>query len=181
MVSGAIGSTIRPRPFEAMVIDSKLQQEVAELGDLSRDELAARWIKTYGCPPPSGVRRELLVRAAAWHLQAKRLGGLSTETKKRLAEAVLEVGINGQTKGRDSASGTSNDMRGAGKNAGAASRSRRSLSKGARLLRDWNGKTHIVDVTAEGFLFEGKLHRSLSAIAREITGAHWSGPRFFGL
>lgn len=164
-----------------MVIDSKLQQEVAALGDLSRDELAARWIKTYGCTPPSGVRRELLVRAAAWHMQAKRLGGLSTETMKRIAEAVREVGIDGPTKALNSASGTSNDMQGAGKNAGTASKSRRSLSKGVRLLRDWNGKTHVVDVTAEGFLFEGKLHRSLSAIARKITGAHWSGPRFFGL
>lgn len=164
-----------------MVIDSKLQQEVAALGDLSRDELAARWIKTYGCPPPSGVRRELLVRAAAWHLQAKRLGGLSTEAKKCLAEAVREVGKNEQTKAPNSVSGTSKDKHGAGKNAGAALKSRPSLSKGVRLLRHWNGRTHIVDVTAEGFLFEGKLHRSLSAIAREITGAHWSGPRFFGL
>lgn len=181
MASGAIGSTTRPRLIEAMAIDSKLQQEVAALGDLSRDELAGRWIKTYGCPPPSGVRRELLVRAAAWHLQAKRLGGLSTETKKRLAEAVREVGTNGQAKPSNPASGKSHEMHGAGKNAGTASKSRRSLSKGARLLRDWNGKTHIVDVTAEGFLFEGKIYRSLSAIAREITGAHWSGPRFFGL
>lgn len=164
-----------------MAIDPKLEQEVAALGALSRDELAARWIKTYGCPPPSGVRRELLVRAAAWHLQAKRLGGFSTETKKRLAEAVRQVGINGSGRASGSASEISNEMNGAGKIAGAALKPRRSLSKGVRLLRDWNGKTHIVDVTAGGFLFEGKLHRSLSAIAREITGAHWSGPRFFGL
>ncbi|MER8577670.1 DUF2924 domain-containing protein [Mesorhizobium sp. M1423] len=164
-----------------MIIDPKLQQEVAALGDLSRDELVARWSKTYACPPPSGVRRELLVRAAAWHLQANRLGGLSIETKKRLAEAVRQVGINGSGSASGSASATSNEMHRADKNTGAASKPRRSLSKGTRILRDWNGKTHIVDVTAEGFLFEGQLHRSLSAIARKITGAHWSGPRFFGL
>ncbi|MBE1707072.1 MULTISPECIES: DUF2924 domain-containing protein [Mesorhizobium] len=164
-----------------MVIDSKLQQEVAALGDLSRDELAARWIKTYGCSPPSGVRRELLVRAAAWHLQAKTLGGLSPETKRRLAEAARQFGINGSGRAAGSAPETSNEMHGDGKQAVPISKPRRSLSKGARLLRDWNGKIHIVDVTAEGFLFEGKIYRSLSAIARRITGAHWSGPRFFGL
>ncbi|MER8743131.1 DUF2924 domain-containing protein [Mesorhizobium sp. M1004] len=164
-----------------MAIEPKLQLEVAALGDLSRDELVARWIKIYGCPPPSGVRRDLLVRAAAWHLQAKRLGGLSPETKRRFAEAVRQVGINGSGTASGSASVTSNEMQGDGKNADPAAKQRRSLSKGARLLRDWNGKTHVVDVTAEGFLFEGKSYRSLSAIARKITGAHWSGPRFFGL
>ncbi|MER8828576.1 DUF2924 domain-containing protein [Mesorhizobium sp. M0938] len=163
-----------------MAIDIKIEQEVAALGDLSRDELAARWIKIYGCPPPSGVRRELLVRAVAWHLQAKRLGGLSTETKRRLAEAVRQVGINGSGRASGSVPETSNGH-GDCKNADPASKPRRSLSKGTRLLRDWNGKTHIVDVTAEGLLFEGKIYQSLSAIARKITGAHWSGPRFFGL
>ena len=48
-------------------------------------------------------------------------------------------------------------------------------------MREWNGKTHVVDVVDRGFVFDGKSYRSLSAIARRITGAHWSGPRFFGL
>jgi hypothetical protein len=54
------------------------------------------------------------------------------------------------------------------------------LQPGGRYLRVWNGVTHVVDVTAEGYLWKGQHHRSLSAIARAITGAHWSGPRFFG-
>ncbi len=58
---------------------------------------------------------------------------------------------------------------------------RSSVSPGTRLVRDWNGKTHIVDVIEEGFVFQAKVHKSLTAIARQITGAHWSGPRFFGL
>lgn len=49
------------------------------------------------------------------------------------------------------------------------------------MLREWNGVTHVVEVTETGFLWNGETWRSLSAIAREITGAHWSGPRFFGL
>ncbi|RJT27523.1 DUF2924 domain-containing protein [Mesorhizobium waimense] len=52
---------------------------------------------------------------------------------------------------------------------------------GSRLMREWNGRMHIVDVIDEGFMLDGKTNRSLSAVARRITGAHWSGPRFFGL
>ena len=52
---------------------------------------------------------------------------------------------------------------------------------GARLIREWNGKEHVVDVTEEGYLWNGKAWRSLSAIAKEITGTKWSGPRFFGV
>lgn len=55
------------------------------------------------------------------------------------------------------------------------------LKPGGRLLREWNGVTHVVDVTENGFVWHGETWRSLSVIAREITGAHWSGPRFFGL
>jgi len=58
---------------------------------------------------------------------------------------------------------------------------RRKLVPGARLLRDWNGRTHAVDVTESGYLYKGETYRSLSTIVRRITGAHWSGPRFFGL
>ena len=55
------------------------------------------------------------------------------------------------------------------------------LRPGGRLVREWNGVSHVVDVTVDGYLWNGARHRSLSAIARAITGAHWSGPRFFGL
>ncbi len=55
------------------------------------------------------------------------------------------------------------------------------LQSGARLVREWNGSTHVVDVVEGGFIWNGDRHRSLSAIARTITGARWSGPRFFGL
>ncbi|BDW86550.1 hypothetical protein MACH21_27270 [Roseicyclus marinus] len=55
------------------------------------------------------------------------------------------------------------------------------LKPGGRLLREWNGVTHVVEVVENGYLWNGQRWRSLSVIAREITGAHWSGPRFFGL
>jgi len=60
-------------------------------------------------------------------------------------------------------------------------RNRQALQVGSRLLREWNGITHSVEVTDRGFAWNGKTYRSLSVIARTITGAHWSGPRFFGL
>lgn len=55
------------------------------------------------------------------------------------------------------------------------------LLTGGRLLREWNGVTHVVEVTDDGYRWNGRTHRSLSSIARAITGARWSGPRFFGL
>ena len=56
-----------------------------------------------------------------------------------------------------------------------------SLKPGARLVREWHGRTHTVTVTEDGFEYVGLSYRSLSNIAKKITGTHWSGPRFFGL
>jgi hypothetical protein len=55
------------------------------------------------------------------------------------------------------------------------------LKPGTRLLREWGGKTHTVIALEDGFEHDGKRYQSLTQIARRITGAHWSGPRFFGL
>ena len=56
-----------------------------------------------------------------------------------------------------------------------------SLKPGARLVREWHGRTHTVTVTEDGFEYAGTVYASLSTIAKKITGAHWSGPRFFGV
>ena len=55
------------------------------------------------------------------------------------------------------------------------------LHPGCRLIREWKGRQHLVDVVEKGYVFDGKSYRSLSAVAKKITGTHWSGPRFFGL
>lgn len=57
----------------------------------------------------------------------------------------------------------------------------RSLTPGTQLVREWNGRVYRVDVTADGFEKDGQAYTSLSAVAKRITGAEWSGPRFFGL
>jgi hypothetical protein len=176
----------------------RLEREVAAIGSLSREELVAAWIKAYRCPPPKGIKRPLLERAAAWHLQARRLGGLSLMARKTLREvqnprsteiadirrvdridnsiddAVQALGLVPSPKPKDRSS----------KRPGPDS-AHRQLSlpprPGSRLMREWNGRIHVVDVVADGYRLDGKTYRSLSAVAKRITGTHWSGPRFFGL
>ncbi|MBX3571662.1 MAG: DUF2924 domain-containing protein [Mesorhizobium sp.] len=166
--------------------------EVAALSDLSREDLVERWLKIYGVRPPKGVRQDLLVRAVAWHHQAKRLGGLSTETRRLLRSAISRV--ENEMLARDKRAVIDLDRQSKmviddETPADLSSpiivapppRQRRRLTPGARLMREWNGKTHVVDVIEGGYVFEAKVYPSLTAIAGKITGAHWSGPRFFGL
>jgi hypothetical protein len=166
-----------------------LEREVAQLANLPREELTERWRKIYGVAPPKGVRNDLMIRAVAWHLQVKRLGGLSAETRRLLRSAISRVesemivrhshtgsGIGDQGQG-----GPHDVHKGPSADVAAPTRERRRLTPGARLLRDWGGRTHVVDVIEGGYVFEAKVYPSLTAIAGKITGAHWSGPRFFGL
>jgi hypothetical protein len=136
----------------------------AGLADLSRKELAERWIRAFRRPPPKGIKRQMLERALAWHLQAKVHGGLSPSTIR-----VLRTNVPGQE-----SSAVSKDQPG-------LRRLAESLAPGTRLVREWHGKSHCVDVVEGGFVYEDKTFTSLSAIARAITGTRWSGPRFFAL
>ena len=128
------------------------------LADLPRPDLVERWQALYGANPPRGISRPLLVRAVAYQMQAKRHGGLKPATARQ-----LRVIANGHPE------------------AGHGNPETMVLKPGARLVREWNGVTHVVEVVNDGFIWDGERHRSLSAIARAITGARWSGPRFFGL
>ncbi|WP_156464946.1 DUF2924 domain-containing protein, partial [Mesorhizobium sp. Root552] len=113
-------------------------------------------------------------QAAVWHHQAKRFGGYSTETR-RLIRSTIEEAMKKRTENDIPPSLLSNDTK------AKALPKRKLVLPGARLLRDWNGKTHVVDVIEGGYVFEAKVYPSLTAIAGKITGVHWSGPRFFGL
>jgi Protein of unknown function (DUF2924) len=156
-------------------------QQLAALGELSRTDLADRWQAAHGCPAPNGIKRPLLELSAAWSLQAKRFGGLNPEAKRHLAALIAA-----RRKGR----GLLNDqpqLMNRDEPAASSTRQpqspkiRRKLHPGDRLVREWNGRSHVVEVIKGGFAFDGRNWNSLSAIARRITGAHWSGPRFFGL
>ncbi len=138
---------------------TELERETDALADLPRPALVERWQALYRADPPKGISRPLLVRAIAYEMQAKRYGGLKPATDRRLQMF---------------ATGTANGDHGGRKMAPT-------LQSGARLVREWNGVNHVVEVIESGYVWNGDRHRSLSAIARAITGARWSGPRFFGL
>ena len=138
---------------------ARLEREIDALADLTRVELIERWRAHYRSDPPKGISRRLLIRAIAYEMQAKRYGGLKPATGRRL-QMFANATADGDHGGRKAAA---------------------SLQPGARLVREWNGVSHVVEVIEGGFIWNGARHRSLSAIARAITGARWSGPRFFGL
>jgi hypothetical protein len=121
--------------------------------------LRAEWRRLYRTQPPKRVARELLRLGAAWKIQAQAYGSLGAATKRRLAELAKTMERNGDV--------TRNRIT--------------RLKPGAKLVREWRGDTHTVTMAEDGFEWNGRHWRSLSAIAREITGVHWSGPRFFGL
>ena len=171
------GSTRRGSAATRRRSSRSISVEVVDLlTDMSREELVQRWEAIYGSPPPRGIKRPLLERAIAWHLQAKRFGGLPARTTRELRE--LRTCPNNRREA-DAEQGVPR-ARGSSRSS-LVSPSRRALRPGMRLVREWQGRTHVVDVTSSGFAWNGGTHRSLSAIARKITGARWSGPRFFGL
>ena len=138
---------------------AELKAKLMALTVMDGDGLRREWRRLYRSHPPLHIGRDLLVLAIAWKLQEKVHGGLTAAQKRRLA------GIAGDIKN------------GGNLSAGPAIR----LKPGLRLVREWRGETHDVLVLEDGFEWNGERRHSLSAIAREITGTHWSGPRFFGL
>ncbi len=126
---------------------------------MTYDALRAEWRRLYRQEPPQRVSRDLLILGVAWKIQEQAYGGLSATSKRRLAELARDLDRDGDI---------------------ARARIER-LKPGAKLIREWQGESHRVTVLEEGFEWRGERWRSLSVIAREITGTHWSGPRFFGL
>jgi hypothetical protein len=139
-------------------MSSLIQKKLAELEALDTSGLRRLWTKVFGEPAPTSMRRDLLLRALAYHVQEQELGGLRPAVRRRLARNAQELGL-GQTP-------TASPPR---------------VKSGTRLLREWQGVMHEVIVLEEGVRYRDRTWRSLSAVAREITGARWSGPLFFGL
>lgn len=144
----------------------KAPPDIASLETLGREGLVTLWAEVIKGPVPKQLSQPVLRRMLAFELQSRRQGGLGKGFLKRLEAAA------GSEVHPDNA---------AGAGAAVSRAASRRLSPGARLLREWNGTTHAVEVTEDGFLWQGRRYRSLSVIARTITSAHWSGPRFFGL
>ncbi len=137
---------------------SPLSDRLAVLAGLSLTDLRLEWRRLYRAEPPR-VSRDIMMRAIAYRLQEIAHSGLSKATQRRLMTLAAEF----ETSGR------------------IAPLSGPRIKPGSRLVREWHGRTHNVCVTDDGFEFQGKTYRSLTKIALDITGAQWSGPRFFGL
>ena len=134
-------------------------QALVRLSALTIFELRGEWRRLHRTPPPMRLSRDLLTRGITYKLQERAYGGLSTATARKLEQA-----------GADSLS------RGSVTPAPPIA-----LRPGTRLVREWHGVTHTALIHADGIEWRGQRYRSLSAVARKITGARWSGPRFFGL
>ena len=120
---------------------------------MDRAALIATWSDFFDTPVPKNLSKPFLRRFLAFEVQARLFGGLPKTYLKDLARKVA----------------TASQGKGYG------------IDPGGRLLREWDGVTHSVDVIEGGYRWDGQTYHSLSSVARAITGAHWSGPRFFGL
>lgn len=134
---------------------SKLAEQIAAIEAMSARERKAEWRRVFGTPAPPAFGSGLLARALAYRAQEQATGGLGKTELRRIAA----VGAK-----RENAAITSP-----------------SLKPGTWLSRTWHGETHLVIVLENGFEYRDQRYTSLSAVAKTITGAAWSGPRFFGL
>ncbi len=136
-----------------------LATKLAALPKMAAVDLRAEWRRLHRAHPPQRIGRHLLEHGVSWKLQERPNGVHSAAMNRRLAELAKTMDEKGDL---------------------AKTRSVR-LNPGVNLVREWRGETHDVLVLEDGFQWRGQRWRSLSAIASEISGTHWSGPRFFGL
>jgi hypothetical protein len=135
------------------------REALSRLPKLDIRELREEWRVLYKTDVSPHLSRELLIRAVAYRIQEVALGGLRPESQRQLRQIAMELKQTGA----------------------AAKRFRPQLKPGTRLMREWQGRTYEVVVHDDGLSWQGTHFRSLSAIARKITGTAWSGPLFFGL
>lgn len=137
---------------------SAVERELDRTRSLKSAELRLEWKRLYQSSPPK-ISRDLFVLALGYRIQELQYGGLGKATRRKLQTVAKSLRTNGRVGPMPSLT----------------------LKPGARLVREWHGRTHTVTVTEEGFEYAGNIYPSLSKIAKQITHAHWSGPRFFGL
>ena len=139
--------------------EAALEAEITRLPDLRHDELRARWKLLFGRPAPKSLRRKFMARAVAYQMQVAAYGGLSAATRRRLREIATAV-----------RNGDRNGVLGGVQ-----------IRPGTQLIRQWQNTTHTVMVLDDGFALDGRTYKSLSAVAKIITGTNWNGYAFFGI
>src|ERR1700756_4963277 len=142
----------------ASVDPETIEGAIDRLRALDLEGLRFEWRWLYHKEPPR-LSRDLFVLGLGYRLQELAQGGLSKAPRRKLQTMARALRTNGRVGPAPSLS----------------------LKPGARLVREWGGRTHTVTITEDGFEYAGETYSSLTKIAQKITGAHWSGPRFFGL
>jgi hypothetical protein len=130
-----------------------------DLPKMGKAALCQQWQELFNQPAPAGIRTELMIRMLAFRIQEQSLRGLNPKTRRRLDQMAAAFS-------KDPKAALANMAR---------------VTPGTQLVRSWNGKTHTVTAEESGYLYQSRRYRSLSEIARHITGTRWSGPLFFGL
>jgi hypothetical protein len=144
-------ANVRKQPAKAPAAVD-LEAELERIAAMNVHELRSLWREREGREAPSGFSKDLLARALAYAIQEEQLvGGLPKDIRRLLAQPDAQV------------------------------EPPRRIKAGSVIVREYAGARHEVFVVAEGFSWQGKTYPSLSAIAKEITGTRWNGPRFFGL
>ena len=154
---------VKSRHGDAPMLDDM----IAGLVDLDTNGLCLRWRNHLGGTPPAHLPRWLLLRILAYRIQASALGGLDKETLRLLGRPKVQT-----SEAADAQRFVARPP---------ATREGVKLSPGAVLVREWDGKVESVMVLAKGFASKGETYRSLSQIAKAMTGTNWNGHRFFGL
>ncbi len=158
MMVSAVTASSRGAAADMAKTSIDLAETLARLSAATIFELRGEWRRLHRMPPPMRLSRDLLTRGITYKVQERLLGCLSRSILRKLE------GVNIESEASS-----------------ARKRPPISLKAGTRLIREWRGLTHTVLVHADGFEWHGRRYRSLTLIAHKITGAHWSGPRFFGL
>ena len=138
---------------------NEISTRLEELPRLRTAELRSLWQELFEKPVHPRLRREMMIPILAYRIQEKAYGGLKASTRKRLQKLSQEL---------------ERDPK-------AQLQAHQQIKTGTKLLRQWQGETHNVIVVDDGFVYRNKRYKSLSEIARHITGTRWSGPAFFGL
>jgi hypothetical protein len=147
----------------------EIERIIAAIETMDLDQLRAEWTKRLGGSAPRCRSKEVIRGLLAWRIQADAYVGMLPDTARRLRQLAERFK---QPHTAVAAHPSNRDVR---------TMTASTLKRGTVLTREWRGSLHRVQVLDNGFAHAGRVYRSLSEIARTITGTHWSGPRFFGL
>jgi hypothetical protein len=136
-----------------------IDQRLADLPELSKTALRVLWKELFNVPPPLQLRKHLMIPILAYRLQEQAFGSMSAASRGRLRQLGQAFEANPKS----------------------AVSSVPSVRPGTRLVRQWGDQVHLVNVETNGYEYQGARYKSLSEVARVITGTHWSGPLFFGI